>query len=170
MIIVNLDDTAVKQALHNLQQSGRHLRPVFLDIGEHLTNTTQERFRTSTAPDGSRWEANAQSTYLALLGKKDERKKDGKINQRGINKIVSKKPLIGELGWSGGLADQIHYQADDASVTVGSNKPYAAMQQFGGTKSQFPWLWGDIAAREFLGLSDDDRSEILTLVLDHLAS
>jgi phage gpG-like protein len=53
-------------------------------------------------------------------------------------------------------------------LLVGSNKEYAAMQQFGGTKAQFPHLWGDIPARPFMGVSDDDERELLALVHDHL--
>jgi phage gpG-like protein len=42
------------------------------------------------------------------------------------------------------------------------------MQQFGGSKSEFPHLWGDIPERPFLGISDDDRSNILDIVQSHL--
>ena len=35
-------------------------------------------------------------------------------------------------------------------MTVNSSMDYAAMQQFGGKKSMFPQLWGDIPARPFL--------------------
>lgn len=169
MITVNIDDSEVQKELQRLANAGLNMRPLYLSIGEQLLNSTQERFRTSTAPDGSRWESNAQSTYLALIGKKEERQ-DGRINQRGINRIVAKKPLIGELGWNGGLADQIYYQADEDGVSIGSPKPYAAMQQFGGTKAQFPHLWGDIPARPYLGLSDEDNEDILAMALDHLAN
>lgn len=44
---------------------------------------------------------------------------------------------------------------------------YAAIQQFGGTKAQFPHLWGDIPARPFLPITPAgtlypaDREKIL---------
>jgi phage gpG-like protein len=44
---------------------------------------------------------------------------------------------------------------------------YAAMQQFGGTKAEFPHLWGDIPERPFLGVSDDEK-EILEIISDYL--
>ena len=47
---------------------------------------------------------------------------------------------------------------------------YAAMQQFGGIKSEFPHLWGDIPARPFLGVSESDAEEILAIVHDYLAN
>jgi len=46
---------------------------------------------------------------------------------------------------------------------------YAAMMQFGGTKSEFPNLWGDIPARPFLGISEDDKTDILTILERHLS-
>ena len=169
MITVNIDDGDAKKELQRIAQAGANMHPLYLSIGEQITNSTQERFRTSTAPDGSRWQLNGLSTYMALIDKKDQRK-DGSLNQRGINKALNKQPLIGELGWNGGLADQIYYETDESGVSIGSSKPYAAMQQFGGTKAQFPQLWGDIPTRPFLGLSDEDNEDILAMALDHLAN
>lgn len=36
-------------------------------IGEVLVESTQRRFVSSTAPDGSRWERNSEATLAALL-------------------------------------------------------------------------------------------------------
>jgi phage gpG-like protein len=44
------------------------------------------------------------------------------------------------------------------------------MQQFGGTKNEFPFLWGDIPARPFLGISNDDEKAILSIIEDHILS
>ncbi len=71
------------------------------DIGEHLAETARQRFVTSTAPDGSRWAPNAESTYLGMLGAKDLRK-DGRINARGTRRVAGKRPLVD----SGVLAGQ----------------------------------------------------------------
>lgn len=46
---------------------------------------------------------------------------------------------------------------------MGSARPYAAMMHFGGTKPEFPHLWGDIPARPFLGLSDQDRRDVVEI-------
>jgi len=52
---------------------------------------------------------------------------------------------------------------------------YAAVHQFGAAQGAFgntsrgsPIPWGDIPARPYLGLSDDDRQEIETFVADRL--
>ncbi len=44
------------------------------------------------------------------------------------------------------------------------------MQQFGGNKSKFPNLWGDIPARPFLGISDADEKMIVSTVNEYLRS
>ena len=42
------------------------------------------------------------------------------------------------------------------------------MQQFGGTRSRFGHLWGDIPARPFLGLSTADEQALLEIAEDYL--
>lgn len=61
-------------------------------------------------------------------------------------------PLQGE---SGDLERQFSYVVSGNSRTVGSSTIYAAIQQFGSKKSQFPNLWSDIPARPFLPNSPD---------------
>lgn len=144
MIEVTVDTQAIQRALRDLEIGARRMGPAFKSIGEHLLNTTGERFRDSRAPDGTPWAANSPET---LARKKSDR------------------PLIGETGR---LEDQISYDAGDQGVLVGSGMKYAAMQQFGGSKTRFPHLWGDIPARPFLGVSADDEQEIGKIVMNHL--
>jgi phage gpG-like protein len=47
--------------------------------------------------------------------------------------------------------------------------PYAAMMQFGGTKGQFPNLWGDIPARPYIGFAQEQEDTILEIVTEWLA-
>ncbi len=61
-----------------------------------------------------------------------------------------------------------HELLGNDTLAVYSPKGYAAMQQFGGTKSEFPNLWGDIQPRPFLGISPDDETEILSIIEGHL--
>jgi len=42
----------------------------------------------------------------------------------------------------GRLSQSFHYNASSDLLEIGSNMEYAAMQQFGGTKEEFPHLWG----------------------------
>jgi phage virion morphogenesis protein len=144
-IRIEVDNKTVLDALNRLQQAAARPRPALLEIGEDLLESTQQRFSTQTAPDGSRWERNSPST----------------IKRKGRD-----RPLVGETGT---LMNEINYQLiDDATLEVGSPKVYAAMQQFGGMKSQFPHLWGDIPARPFIGVSDADGENILQVIERYL--
>jgi len=156
MITVQFDDESVLASLQRLVDSLADPTPAFRDIGEYLVDSTKRRFAAGKAPDGSAWAPNRPST---LAGKPDSR------------------PLIGE---SKRLSSEIHYVADAAGVQVGSSLIYAATQQFGADKGAFgsfsvvrtrqevPIPWGDIPARPFLGISEDDRAAILDIVQEHL--
>lgn len=145
MAALEIDDRQVLAALYRLQQWVGDLHPAFVEIGEDLKESTQQRFVSTTAPDGSDWALN--SVLSTLLYKEGDR------------------PLTGETG---ALGDTIDYRALREGLEVGSPMEYAAMQQFGGTKAEFPQLWGDIPARPFLGLSDDDITGILAVLSRHI--
>jgi phage virion morphogenesis protein len=141
---IEFDDDQVQRALRQLRDTVGNLDDALTDIGEALSESTKQRFGTLIGPDGERWPDNSPVT----------------IERKGRN-----QPLTGE----GTLGEQIHAQLlGNDTLAVGSNMEYAAMQQFGGTKAEFPHLWGDIPARPFLGVSEDDRGEILDIISDHL--
>jgi phage virion morphogenesis protein len=166
MIEIKVDNKNVIAAIERLAKATANLRPALLAIGEDLVVSTKKRFETSTAPDGTRWTPNSQSTYLQHLGSaKSNHRKDGRINSRGAAKVMGKRPLIG----IGTLSQQIYSNVDGNGLQVGSTMEYAAMQQFGGKKSMFPHLWGDIPARPFLGISDADEQNIISVVNNYLS-
>ncbi len=191
MIRITIDDQQIRQAFARLIASAKDPRPVLEQVGELLVDSTKQRFATSTAPDGSRWAPNSEATYLQWLrrasGKfgKDRKRigtkggyfstsaeNKGKIIGRGISAVMSKRPLIGE---GGALSTQIFHVAENGTLVVGSTMEYAAAQQFGmkagyagATKRGSPIPWGDIPARPFLGLSEQDRGMILDQISDHL--
>lgn len=145
MINIEFDNASVLAALSQLQRAAADLSPALREIGEVLTESTKQRFAATRSPDGSPWEANTPATLEYKRGN---------------------KPLAGETGV---LADTINYKLiGNDTLAVGSPMEYAAMQQFGGTKAEFPHLWGDIPARPFLGLSDDDEKEVLEIINDYL--
>lgn len=154
MIRTELDDLLVLDALNEIMARIEHPRPLMMEIGETLAESTKVRFATSTAPDGSAWAPNSEVTRTIYGG-------------LFAGEPPAKKPLVGETRR---LANDIAWQLDgDKAVEIGSPMPYANMQQFGGTKSQWPHLWGDIPARPYLGVSDEDRATILELVDAYLA-
>lgn len=80
-------------------------------LGEYLQSSTQKRFKTQAAPDGTPWQP-LQPRYA-------RRKKYAK------DKILTLR---------GYLRSGIHYQVTGpAEVEVGSNTKYAAIHQLGGT-------------------------------------
>lgn len=171
MFTIEVQDNGVQGALQALSNRVGNMRPILHAIGEDIMERSKERFGTSTGPDGQRWQANARSTIEAFIGRQGGFGKKG-INKKGQGLAMGKKPLIGE---SHDLARQFHVQADRASVTVANSAIYAAMQQFGGKKSAFPNLWGDIPARPFLPIKQNgelypaERTQILDAINDYLA-
>ena len=149
MIDILVDNQAILAHLQALISHSTQLRPAMKQIGEVLTESTKQRFVSTTGPDGERWVLNSVLSTLI-----DDKK-------------VGDRPLTNH----GILGDTIDYQMLGADgVMIGSPMEYAAMQQFGGTKAEFPFLWGDIPARPFLGVSSSDETEILTILRDYLES
>lgn len=174
MITFEISDQKVRQALSSLAESAENPRPLLEQIGELVVDSTKQRFATSTAPDGSRWAENSEITLLGYINQyKGSRRKDGGLTQKGAKRLGGKKPLIGETG---SLATMIVYQVNGSGLIVGSPMEYAAAHQFGmkkgyagATKRGSPIPWGDIPAREFLGISDQDSQNILATISDYLA-
>lgn len=144
-------------------------------VGEVLAETTKQRFQTSTAPDGTRWEPNAPATYENLLARfKGSVTRRGKLSAKGAARAAGKKPLIGETG---ALATQIFYRQSGDMVEIGSPMIYAAVHQFGAAAGAFgstsrgaPIPWGDIPARPFLGLSADDEQFIIEIFGEYFSA
>ena len=141
----------VERRLGALVQAGADLTPAMEDIGEHLLRTTRDRFVEEEDPEGSAWHPLSEATKA--------RKK------RNIDKILTRD----------GYLRDIVYRASRDSVEVGSPRIYAGTHQFGAEKGSFgttergsPIPFGEIPARPFLGLSDDDRDEIGELIREFI--
>ena len=106
-IELTVDDAEVQAALAKLTAAVKDTTPLMRDIGEHLLNSTRERFRTQTAPDGTHWAPLSTSTK--------RRKKHNR------DKILTERGFL-----RGGLT----YQADRDSVAIGSPSIYAGTHQF----------------------------------------
>lgn len=151
-ITIDLDDAALQATLSNLAASVADPSPALAEIGEHLLTTTKARFGQTQkrAPDGTPWARNTETT-IARKGR------DNPLYKSGM--------LQGQMRWQ--LAE------GGRAVEVGSNRIYAAVQQFGQpkgrTKRGSPIPWGDIPPQPFLGVSSDDREAIADILSDYLA-
>lgn len=171
---IELEDAELRAALSELIGKLRDPQSAMRDIGEHMLRSVDSNFKAQRAPDGSPW---AQLSDVTLLRRITRRK--GTLSKRRTEtggRTLTKKgqQILANariLRDSGNLQDTIAYQLTDGGrgVAVGTNRVYGAMQQFGGTRSQWPHLWGDIPARPFLGLSEADESAILAILRRHLA-
>jgi phage virion morphogenesis protein len=138
----------VQSLLRAMLERTGNLSPILKAIGETLIESTKERFATSTAPDGSRWKPNSPATIAAWLARH---------SAKGGWTAEEKKPLIGETRM---LSTTITYQVPNPfTVMIGSPMVYAATHQKGR---------GRIPARPFLGLSTEDRADIVDMIVQFL--
>lgn len=159
-ITISFNDKDVNQALHALQEKVINLRPMLLKIGELLQESTEDRLNSGKNfdPTGKPW-VTLQPWY-----QEQKKRNQGKI-----------------LSLNGHLADSINHDVINGNtVIVGTNKEYAAIHQFGGVirpKTAKALNVGGravkkvtIPARPFLGVSNQDKENILDAVLDHMAA
>lgn len=166
MIEIKIDSAAVVDAFNRLIALGESPGPALKSIGDKVMEFTKTRFEVSADPYGVPWAPNSDATLRALLHSRGSFKKNGSLNKKGAGLLAGKKPLIGE---SKSLSTQFHSLVIGDSVVVSSLMKYAAMQQFGGTKAEFPNLWGDIPARPFFpnedqGFPDSLEEEIADIL------
>jgi phage virion morphogenesis protein len=137
-IEIEFDDREVQQLLRRLVDLTGDLEPAFADIGEYLTRSHDERFSRQVSPDGQPWEALSPG-YQARKPK----------NQDKI------------LTLDGHLRGTLHPEPSADQLLFGTNLIYGATHQFGDPDR-------NIKERPFLGISDDDRDEILDIIRDHI--
>ena len=150
------DGTAAIEHLSGLVDAINDPSPLLAELGEYGLRSTRARFKTQTAPDGTAWAA-LQPWYQ-------------KEKRRNKNRILTLNgDLRGKMTWQ---------PVGDRTVEIGSNLPYAAVHQFGATikprAAKVLMFRGHVAksvtipARPYLGLSDEDRSEIVERTLEWL--
>lgn len=116
--------------------------PAMQIIGEIVTFSVQRNFEKGGRPSG--WQPLSEAT-LAI-------KKGGSI-------------LVGK-GFGGGLLGSIHAEPAADHVMVGTDKIYAAINQFGGQAGR--GLKTTIPAREFLMVQDEDWPEMAESLGDYI--
>lgn len=158
---IAVDDVEVVLALGRLIYAIGHPEPALRNIGEHLRQTTIDRFETETAPDGTPW-APLNPLYAATKKGRGILKESGELKREIVYQIAGSGPT--------------------SELLVGTNRPHAWVHQEGATirpKNAAALVFSlgattifatnvAIPARPFLGISRRDRPELLQILSEHL--
>jgi len=162
-IKVEIEDRAIREMLEAIQQRLGHMRPAMRIIGETVRTSIVRNFEVGGRP--KKWEK----------------------SQRGGQTLVD----------TARLKNSLTVAADDSAVAVGTNVVYAGTHQFGAKQGSFGSVtaqikthmrraasgkaytvkahtrqmmlpWGDIPARPFLLVQEEDWPVILSQLSDFL--
>lgn len=148
--MIRLDIGQVAQAQQAIERYERLVAEpgVLLDtIGQHLVNTTEERFDRREAPDGTPWEPVSDEYAKRKLANRATKRSGAVTDPAQILELTRD------------LRRGIRHQVAGTEVNVGSDREYAASHQFGR---------GGIPARPFLGISEEDEREIAIIFRKYL--
>ncbi len=104
-IAIDVSAAAVRGGLRELQAAGANMRDTWDVIGRRWVDLLRQNFEFGVAPDGTPW------------------KPSHRAEREGGQTLIDK----------GLLRDSLTHLADDAGVTVGTNKVQAAALNFGAT-------------------------------------
>lgn len=149
---IELESRQVLDALGEMLRRIDNPQGAFEQIGDYLDVAHRDRFDAQRAPDGSPW---APLSDVTLARKKRNRDK--------------------VLVLDGYLRDTLRTQASDTELLFGTDRVYGAVHQFGAKQGAFgttrrggPIPWGDIPARPWLGIADEDETPILEILERHV--
>ena len=151
------------EKLRDKEEDIADMRNFWRSVGLYLVKrSVSDSFGKEQSPDGTKWASWTQKY-------KERMEKLGK----GGNKILNDHGSHGLLG-------SIKYVAFKDRVIVGSNLPYAATHQFGDSrpltikkvsKNGKPFTQNiknrNIPPRPYLGVTEQDRTEILRMMRDY---
>ena len=143
-IEIKVEDKEIQQLLKKLISKTENLRPLMKNIAGIMLDSVEENFEKEGRP--KKWQELSEVTIK-------QRKKKGYY------------PCT-ILTMRGELAASITSKYDDNSAIVGTNKAYAAIQQFGGNAGKNKIV--KIPARPFLMLGEKEKVEILEEVQNYV--
>ena len=166
MIEVEINDAQIRSAFASLQAALIDMSPAMDEIGQTMVLSTKARMQQGISPDGTPF---APRSAVTLARYAAEGRKYGP------------KPL-----WlTRTMQQNIAHAAMPDSVSWGSNAIQAAVMHFGAEQGEFgaaigrtkpsgkrpksqdyftPLPWGNIPARPFVGVSEQDRVDITAII------
>jgi len=158
MITITVQDEAISAALTRLMAAVSDMRPAMNDIGQALVISSKARIDQGVTPEGAAFAALSPTTLAAYANAKPPKVSRGPLKQSGM------------------MQSQIFHSYGSDHAEVSSNAIQAAVMQFGAARGQFGTTsrggsipWGNIPARPFLGVSDEDRVMIHDIVEEWLS-
>jgi phage virion morphogenesis protein len=157
MINLEINDGGLLAAMARLEAGVTDMTPGMLRVADVLRDGAEDRGQRGVDPDGNAWAPRSPVTLARYLAGNGNGSFGGVLYKTG--------EMLTTLGTD--------YGPDFASV--GSNAIQSAVMQFGAAQGAFgrtsrngPIPWGNIPARPFLGLSDDDRQGIILTIDEYL--
>lgn len=152
MYSVELKDDQITPMLVGLSKHFDDLSTLMNAIGDDLVKSTKDRMRRGETPDGQPFASRSQAT-LEIYARK------------GFSYGLP-------LNRSGQMIKEISFFAGQDFVEVGSNERQAAVMQFGAAKHSFKGVspWGNIPARPYIGLSEQDNTDLISTINDWLTN
>ena len=136
---ITVDAKQVGQMLRDMYRRTRDLTPAMKLIGETIWTSVMRNFEVGGRP---KWAPHSEVTKA-------------RTRPHGV------------LGLDNHLMNSISYTAGPRSVEIGTNRVYAAVQQFGQKKGASgrtrrggPIPWGDIPARPYMTVQGQDWTNI----------
>lgn len=152
MYRVELKEDQITPMLVALSKHFDDLSTLMNAIGDDLVKSTKDRMRRGETPEGLPFAPRSQST-LDIYARK------------GFSYGLP-------LNRSGDMIKEINFFAGKDFVEVGSNERQSAVMQYGAAKGSLGGgsPWGDIPARPYIGISDQDNVDLLATINDWLTN
>lgn len=172
---VDVQDEALRRALDRLRRAPA-TAAVWEDIGEYLLRSVEDRFRAEKDPEGKPWAPLSSAYKRRKKGPKiltERGRLRGSITYRASHDRVEVGTNV-KYGRIHQLGGKIKQKARTQVLAFGKRgflSHRAAGRRKTAVRVAFARL-GErsfgIPARPYLGLSADDRSEIVAVIRDHL--
>jgi phage virion morphogenesis protein len=149
-ITIKVEEDTISSGLTDLKKRGTNMQTVMSTIGEVILSNIEENFR-------------AEGRYSEVGDWRG-----GTTNWKDLSDVTVKKrgqahPILQQ---SGALASSFTKEASATGVQVGTNKVYAAIQNFGGMAGRNRKV--KIPARPMMTIADESVKEMQDTIGDYL--